>query len=171
MKQIAIVAPFNPRYGGTVPNFNVLSGGTPAYITCTLSQYMCTFNGNLQMCPKQLKQKRNKQTHTDEHTNKQTNKQTNERTNEQTSKQTKQTNTQTICCFYPSSFMHYILLQLLLPISPIMYPKGCYDYISAQTKKPTNKQTSKQTNKQTNEQTPKQTKSNKQTTCCLYPYS
>jgi len=63
--KIAIAAPFNLRYGGTVPNFNVLSGGTPAQTTCTLtqttnnkqqttkaftlnhctlSQYMCTVN-------------------------------------------------------------------------------------------------------------------------------
>ena len=82
MKQIALVAPFDIRYCGTVPNFNVLSGGTPAQNTCTLIQYMCSFNGSLQICPTQLKNQ-NKQTHkrTHKQKNKQTNKQTNKLTN------------------------------------------------------------------------------------------
>ena len=87
-EKIAIVAPFSIRYCGTVPTFNVLSGGTPAQITCTLSQYMCTFNGNLQIWPTQLKKTKqtNTQTNTqiNKHTNKHTNKQTHKRTNKQT---------------------------------------------------------------------------------------
>ena len=54
-EKIAIVAPFNIRYCGTVPNFNVLSGSTPAQITCTLNPYMFTFNGDLEICTTHLK--------------------------------------------------------------------------------------------------------------------
>jgi len=40
----AIVGPFNIRCSHTIPNFNVLSGGTPAPITCTLSlKHVCVF--------------------------------------------------------------------------------------------------------------------------------
>ena len=44
-------------------------------------------------------------------------------------------------------------LHLLLPISPIMIQKYCYNWISARTNKPTNKQNNEHTNKQRHKQT------------------
>jgi len=79
---------------------------------------------------------KHKQTH--KRTNNQTNKQTNEQTNKYTNKQHTHTRKQTICCFYPSSSMPYNLLQLILPMSPVMPQTCCWYFISAQTNQQTN---------------------------------